>query len=322
VNARQPCALRVRRVGPDGALAVGGAELLDGPGNKWIDLESPDEATLQGLAERFQLHRLAVEDALHLDQRPKLEEYPSHLFLVLQGFTEDGGDICQLTMHEMHFFLGKDWVMTAHDRPHVALRGVAHRVDEDPSGTLGRGPDFVAYLVADGLVDQHFPILDKVGDAIEETEDHVFERADVHQLERMFELRKLLAHLRRVLSPQRDVVSLLSRSGVTFIQQRTTLYFRDVGDHLFRLYEQLDSSRELLGSVKDAYLAMVAQRTNEITKQLTLFATLFLPLSFVVGFFGQNFEPLGRAPFFWVMIASLGLVPAGTFVWFRHRQWL
>jgi magnesium transporter len=314
--------MRVRRVSPDGNLQVGGAELLDGPGHKWVDLESPDEATLRPLAERFQIHRLAIEDALHLDQRPKLEEYPSHLFLVMQGFTGGQGDICNLTMHEMHFFLGADWVMTAHDRPHVALEAVARRVAEDPQATLGRGPDFVTYLVADGMVDQHFPLLDKLSDAIEETEDHVFARADVKQLERMFELRKLLANLRRVLSPQRDVVSLLSRAGVNFIQQRTTLYFRDVGDHLFRLYEQLDSSRELLASVKDAYLAMVAQRTNDITKQLTLFATLFLPLSFVVGFFGQNFEQLGRPFFFWVMVASLGVVPVGTFIWFRHREWL
>jgi magnesium transporter len=106
------------------------------------------------------------------------------------------------------------------------------------------------------------------------------------------------------------------------IQDRTTLYFRDIADHLFRLHEQLDTARELLSSVKDVYLSMVAQRTNDITKQLTLFASLFLPLSFVVGFFGQNFDQLNRPGYFWVMVSSMVVVPIGTFVWFRKQKWL
>ncbi len=314
--------LTVRCIGADGQLKEGGAEWLDAPGRKWIDLLAPEEATLQPLADRLGLHRLAVEDALHLDQRPKLEDYPNHLFLVLQGFMQGPGDICNLQLHEMHFFLSDEWLVTVHDLPNAAIDQAAKLLRADPATSLGKGPDFVMYLVADALVDEHFPILDRLAEALDDVEDRVFESADRTQLARMFELRRSFSQLRRVLSPQRDVVGLLSRRGVTHVQDRTTLYFRDVTDHLFRLYEQLDTDRELLASVKDAYLSLVAQKTNDITKQLTLFASLFMPLSFIVGFFGQNFEQLNRPGFFWVMVGCMIAVPVGTIVWFQRHRWL
>ena len=298
----------------------GGAELLETPGKKWVDVQSPDEATLAPLAERFHLHRLAVEDALHLDQRPKLEEYPEHLFVVLQGFTRQGTDICDLQLHELHFFLGEDWLLTAHDFPHGALDQVAQRLRNEPKLTLGKGCDFVMYLMADAIVDGHFPLLDDVNQALDDVEDRLFVSADRAQLERMFQLRRTLTELRRVLSPQRDTVGMLSRRGVAHVQDRTTLYFRDVTDHLFRLYEQLDTARELLSGAKDVYLSLVAQRTNDITKQLTLFASLFMPLSFVVSFFGQNFDQLNRRGFFYLMLSLMVLIPTGTFVWFRRPR--
>jgi magnesium transporter len=317
-----PVKLTVWRLEPDGKVRVGGEEQVADPGVRWIDLESPDEPTLDRLQKALNLHRLAVEDALHFDQRPKLEEYPGHLFLVLQAFTRAGTDICDLQLHEVHFFIGKDWILTVHDNSHPAFAEVAKRVVEQPENTLARGPDFIAYQLADRMIDGHFPLLENVGDAMDEVEDRVFTEASRSQLERMFELRKLLAYLRRVLSPQRDVIGLLAHRGVMNVQDTTTLYFRDISDHLFRLYEQLDSARELLGSVKDAYLSMVAQRTNDVTKQLTLFASLFLPMTFIVGFFGQNFEQLNRPFLFWVMAASMIVVPAGTFVYFARRHWL
>ena len=313
--------LSVRRLNPDGKLVVGGEELLDGPGIKWLELLGPDELTLKRLGERLKLHRLAVEDALHLDQRPKVEEYPEHLFLVVQGFTQMGPDICQIQLHEMHFFLGTDWILSVHEQPHPAIEAAAKRVAEEPSTSLGRGPDFVAYLVTDMMVDLHFPMVDAIGDAVDALEDRVFVSPDREQLERMFQLRKLLTTLRRVLSPQRDVVGLLSRSGVRFIQDRTTLYFRDVVDHLFRLYEQLDNQREVLTSVKDVYLSMVAQRTNDIIKQLTIMSALFLPLTFIVGFFGQNFDALNRPSLFWLMIGLLVVATGGTALWFKLIGW-
>ncbi|WP_426746094.1 magnesium/cobalt transporter CorA [Myxococcus faecalis] len=305
----------------DGALFTGGEELLAEEGRKWIDVLQPDEAQMARLAERFGLHKLAVEDCLHLDQRPKLEEYPNHVFVVLQGFSA-GKDVCQLTLHEHHFFLAKEWIISVHELPFNGLESVRQRVRADPATTLGRGTDFILYLLADGLVDAQFPILDTFSDELEDLEVAIFEQVEKAQLQRIFELKRMLVQLRRVLSPQRDVVGLMARRGIPHVDERSTLYFRDVYDHLVRLYEQIDAGRDILGNVMDGYLSMVANKTNDITKQLTIFATIFLPLSFIVGFFGQNFDALSGRGSYIAMWVSIVALPVSLFFWFKHKQWL
>jgi magnesium transporter len=308
----------------DGSTVLDGDEaLLDRPGNKWIDVLEPDEALLGRLGQRFGLHKLALEDCMHLDQRPKLEAYDSHQFLVLQGFSCADDKLEDVTMHELHFFLGKDWLVTVHEKGHDAIAHAHKRIDADPAGTLGRGVDFVAYLVADALVDRNFPLFDRFGDALEDLEERIFEGPPNQDLIlEVFALRRTLVSLRRTLSPQRDVVGLLARPGLPQVQERTTLYFRDVYDHLVRIYEQLDTTRDLVGNAIEAYHSAVAHRTAEISKQLTIFASVFMPLSFVVGFFGQNFEPLGARPFMWGMLAVTVLVPLVMRWWFKHKEWI
>lgn len=314
--------LKVSLLGEDGKLATGGAELLELKGEKWIDMTDPDEASLEPLAKFFKLHRLAVEDCLHLDQRPKLEEFPDHLFMVLHGFGAKGEDVCELELQEMHFFLGSNWLLTVHQTPVHAINEVTRRVQADPGATLGRGADFIAYMVADTLVDDDFPLLDRFSDELEALEDKIFSGSlQRGTIERIFALKRMLVTLRRVLSPQRDVVGLLARRGITHVKERTTLYFRDIYDHLVRLYEQIDASRDLLGNVMDAHLNMVANRTNDVTKQLTIFASIFLPMSVIVGFFGQNFDVLSQPLFFWTMLTAMALLPIVMVLWFRHKNW-
>ncbi|PTL77312.1 magnesium/cobalt transporter CorA [Vitiosangium sp. GDMCC 1.1324] len=306
----------------EGKTLTGGEELLDRPGPKWIDVLHPTEELMQRLGERYGLHKLAIEDCLHLDQRPKLEEYPNHQFIVLQGFTSQAGNVCDLTLHEHHFFLGQDWLISVHELPYEGLEAVRKRVQDEPQATIGRGLDFVLYLLADALVDRNFPILDRFNEELEDLESDVFENTRSEQLQRIFELKRALVTLRRVLSPQRDVLGILSKRGTPNVQERTALYFRDIYDHLVRLYEQIDAGRDLLGNVMDGYLSMVANRTNDITKQLTIFATIFLPLSFITGFFGQNFDVLTRQEFFWVMMVSVVGLPVALMFWFKRKQWI
>lgn len=313
--------MQVSVFGADGVLRQGGSELLNAEGTKWIDVEAPTAEVLEGLAGPFGLHKLAIEDCLHLDQRPKLEEYPNHLFLVIHGFTAAAENVCELELQELHIFLAKDWVITVHERPLASIQHAGRRIAAEPTTTLGRGPDFVAYLVADALVDQNFPLLERFSDELEELEVHIFEAVDKQQLMRIFELKRALVELRRVLSPQRDVVGLLSRRGIVHIQERTTLYFRDIYDHLVRLYEQIDSNRDLLGNTMDGYLSMMANRTNEITKQLTIFATIFLPLSFITGFFGQNFDVLSGKGFLYLMLFLVFSFPVLILTWVRRNGW-
>lgn len=316
-------ALTVRRF-VDGKLLEGGEELLtpELPGVTWVDVESPDAAVMERLGQRFGLHRLEVEDCLHLDQRPKLEDYPGHEFIVLQSFTLKDGESPEVELHEQHFALGDHWLITVHDGPLPSVQAVEARVKADPAGTMGRGPDFVAYLHADAMVDLVFPILDGFAEALEGLEERIFEKPSQALMHEAFHLKRNLVLLRRVLSPQRDVVGLLSRAGVPHVQEKTALYFRDVFDHLVRVYEQLEAARDLVGNVMEVYLSVLANRTGDVTKQLTIFASIFMPLSFIVGFFGQNFEGLAKAEFLVPMLLAMVLLPAGMLAWFDRKGWL
>jgi magnesium transporter len=202
------------------------------------------------------------------------------------------------------------------------LDAVRRRVLSEPQATIARGVDFLLYLMADAVVDRNFPILDSFNDELEDLESAVFENTQPEQLQRIFEMKRALVTLRRVLSPQRDVLSFLAKRGIPNVGERTALYFRDVYDHLVRLYEQIDAGRDLLGNVMDGYLSMVANRTNDITKQLTIFATIFLPLSFITGFFGQNFDLLTHRGFFWLMLVSVIGLPVGLMFWFKSKRWI
>jgi magnesium transporter len=295
---------------------------------RWIDLRGQDDAQLELLRARFELHPLAIEDCAHLDQRPKLEEYRDHLFLVTQGFACDGTRVRELELQELHTFLGERYLITVHTGGIAALEETWKRVAGDPK-PIERGVDFVYYLIADGIVDDNFPILDMIADELETIEDAVLSRPRHADLARIFELKHHLVAMRKVISPQRDVLALLSKRGDARVSERTSLYFRDVYDHLVRINEAIEANRDLLGNALDAYLSAVSQRTNEIMKYLTIMSAVFLPLAFVVGFFGQNFD---NFPFMkdwihhdglmWTMIGICAATPVVMLLWFKGRGWI
>ena len=295
---------------------------------RWIDLRGQDPPQLELLRERFDLHPLTIEDCAHLDQRPKMEEYRDHVFLVTQGFSAKGDKLRELELQELHAFLGDRFLLTVHVEEVAALEEVWARLAGDPR-LLERGVDFVYYLVADGIVDDNFPILDRVADELDELEDAVLALPRLEDLHRIFELKRHLVAMRKVLSPQRDVFGLIAKRGDARISEKTAIYLRDVYDHLVRINESIEGNRDLLGNALDAYLSAVGQRTNEIMKRLTILSAIFLPLAFVVGFFGQNFQNL---PFFrdwmhsdhlmWWMVGICLATPVGMLAWFKHKRWL
>jgi magnesium transporter len=322
----------VLELGQDGSVTeFSGTERVAPPPtgvSRFIDLQNADAAALELLRERFRFHPLALEDCAHLDQRPKLEDYGDHLFLVTQSFTCPSERVRRLVLHELHAFLGERYLVTVHASPVPALELVWKRLSNSP-GTFSRGVDFVYYLVADLMVDGHFPLLDRIADELEELEDAVLSTPKKRELTRIFQLKRHLVAMRKVLSPQRDTMAMLARRGDARIQEHTALYFRDVYDHLARINESIEANRDLLGNALDAYLSMMSNRTNDIVKALTLLSAVFLPLSFIVGFFGQNFQDLPGFPA-WVHSKALMAVmitlclgtPLGMYLWFRRKEWL
>jgi magnesium transporter len=295
---------------------------------RWIDLEDQDAETLELLKKRFDFHPLAIEDCANFDQRPKLEEYGDYLFIVNHALECTDPTSGELDIHEVHAFLGKGYLVTVHEKNVAPLDEVWDRVTGDDA-LAHRGADFVYYLVADRMVDTNFPLLDRISDELESLESDVLAYPDPSQLSTMFKLKRLFVAMRKTLSPQRDVFGLLAKRGGDQIDEKTSIYFRDIYDHLVRLNEAIDTGRDLLGNCFDAYLSSVSNRTNAIMKSLTIMSAVFLPLAFVVGFFGMNFENL---PMFhhwmrsnalmYAMIAMCVLIPLGMLGWFHRSKWI
>jgi len=227
-----------------------------------------------------------------------------------------------LAIGELDAFVGERYLVTIHRQRIAELDTVWDRVAKD-SSAADQDVDFLYYLLVDALVDDVFPIVDRLSDQIEEVEAAILEHVSNEQLPRLMRLKRTLITMRRILSPERDVVAMLVRRGDPHISEKTALFFRDVYDHLVRAYEQIDVERDILGNAMDAYISMTANRTNEVVKQLTLLASIFLPLTFLTGFFGQNFTqmPYGSHLLFYAMLATIVILPVGMYYFFRRRGW-
>jgi magnesium transporter len=289
----------------------------------WLDLTAPTEQEVAQLEQIFGFHPLALEDTLKRGQRPKLDDFGEFMFLVYYGVEESAAGEPQPV--EVHAFLSGGYIVTTHAERCGALVEVKERLQAQAP----RSEQFVIYRVLDGLTDTFFPVLDSLDDRIEQLDEEVFDRATPQQLEEISALRRHLVGLRRIATPQRD---LLAR-GVDDILEIPGLeadsrnYFRDVYDHSIRISDQIDAYRDLLAGTRDAYLSITSNRLNQITKQLTVMATIFLPLSFLVGFFGQNFKWLvveiqSAGAFFAFGLGSLAFASLAMLLWFRRSDYL
>ena len=297
---------------------------LDGQRFLWIDYEGPSEDDITELSHLIKLHPLTLEDAHTFRQRPKIEEYEGYMFMVVFGVdagTESGGPL----LREVHLIISGDYVVTIHRRRFGALTDLRERYDEQEV----RSEQFLVYKILDAITTTFIPVLTRIDDDIDELEQDVIADADTEDLQRIFSLKRDLVAMRRVVTPMRDMfVRNADRiAALPGLETDDRLYFRDLYDGLVRVSELVDSYRDLLSGTTDMYLSTVANRQGEINKQLTIIATIFLPLTFLTGFFGQNFGSLVRwMNSEWVFyVFGLGLLVAsvaGFGVFFRRKGWL
>jgi magnesium transporter len=288
----------------------------------WLDLEQPDAEDFAVLRDVFAFHPLALEDSEHFGQRAKLDEYGDYVFLVVYGASPDEDRLV-----EVHCFFSERYLITIHrdDCPAFTELRTRYAKQEAPLGD----PPRLLYRIVDSLVDSFFPALADLDDRIDELENAIFVKADEAQLQEIFSMKRLLVGMRKAVSPQRDLFAGLMGGvaqlpGMTEEDER---YFRDVYDHLIRISDLIDTYRDLLTGAMDVYLSTVSNRINVVMKQLAIIATIFLPLTFITGFFGQNFGFMVRhvagAPAFIALGVVLELlVVAGLLHMFHRRGWL
>ena len=291
----------------------------------WLDLQSPGEEELRQLHDIFDFHPLALEDSEHFRQRPKLDDYGDYVFVVFYGASSHRARDRGL-LREVHMFISGQYLVTIH-------RGSLPSFDREREQLGGRvlhSEQFLLYRVLDALVDSFFPLLADMDNEIDNLEAAVLANPSEEQLERLFSLKRELVAMRKVVTPQRDLFA----SSVDRISELPGLelderdYFRDIYDHLIRISDLIDSYRDLLSGATDLYLSTVSNRQNDVMKQLTVIATVFLPLGFITGFFGQNFSFLVTHLIspewtFWLIgVGSIVATCVGLLVFFRRKGWV
>jgi magnesium transporter len=291
---------------------------------RWVDLLRADAASLELLRQRFNFHPLALEDCATFEMRSKFDEYGDHLFIVLHTFSRAPDDPSYIQVHEIHAFLAESYLVTVHDNPVPATETIWRRAAEDPA-VLRRGTGWALYTTVDAMVDAAFPVLESLAEKVESVEEQVLRAGARGGLGDVFSIRSTLVSMRRVMRPVRDVVAILTRRAEPPLSERTALYFRDIQDHVLRCMETIEETEQLIENTIDAHRSEVATRTNAIMAKLTIFSAIFLPLGFIVGFWGQNFEalPFGSVHVMnWFSLGLCAVVPVVLLVWFRWRRWL
>ena len=286
----------------------------------WIDLISPDAAVLAALTKLLGMHELVAEDILERNQRAKIEPSGDALHLVMFALEYAG----EVVPHELDIVLGSRYLLTSHDAD-VDLRGASF-MRREPGAHLSEGADLVLWTVTDWLVDQYFPVFDKLGDEIDELEVEVIRKPGTYVVERLFTLRRDLLEIRHAVNPQREIFNQLTNRSLPLIKAGSVVYFRDVYDHLIRLTDELDSYRELVSTTLDIYLSQINNNLSEIMKRLTGVTVVLATIGAIGGIFGMseagaafNFtESWG----FWAVTIAAVVIAVLFYVLLRRRGYI
>ncbi len=330
----QPTTVHVMAYGPAGLVEQDLKDLTELSGLMaawpvtWINVDGLENLDLiRTLGEMLGLHKLALEDVVNLHQRAKAEDYGSNLFIVTHMVSMEE----TLQIEQMSLFLGRNFVLTFQYLPGDSLDPVRTRLRGGAGNLRSSGPDYLAYALLDAVLDGYFPVLETLGERLEDMEVNILTEVSPEARNRIHEARRDLLNLRRAVWPQREAFNLIVRDPMPLISPEMRPYFRDTYDHVIQIIDLVETYREFATDLTDLYLSSVSNRMNEIMKVLTIIATIFIPLSFIASLYGMNFNP-GASPFNmpelnwtlgypFALLLMIGTASA-MLLYFRHRDWL
>ncbi len=291
----------------------------------WINVDGlHDVSVIENLGKAFDLHPLLLEDVLSTAQRPKFEDYEKHLFVVLR-MLHFGDDLPTIETEQVSLIVGPNFVLTFQERVGDVFDVVRDRIRSGKGRVRRFGADYLAYSLLDAIVDSYFAVLEKVGEKIEDLEEELVSDPNQTTLRRIHGLKREMINLRRSIWPLRELVNGLQRSESTLITKSTSVYLRDVYDHTIHIIDTIESYRDMISGMLDIYLSSVSNRMNAVMKVLTIIATLFIPLTFIAGVYGMNFEHMPELRWrygYAVVWAVMIVVAAIMLVYFRRKRWL
>jgi magnesium transporter len=336
-RVERPCRFRLVRYDKgtfhveehDDFSAIEGSRATDG-GLAWLHVQGhPSSEQLTTIGAHYRLHALALEDVHNTGQRPKVEEYDGQAFVVLALPNFDDGEV---SVHQVSFFLATDYVLSFCDGSYDPFGPVLKRMQQNIGKLRNRGSDYLLYALLDSVIDQGFPVLEAFGTELENLEEKIVGRPGRETLVRLHAVKRELILLRRMLWPQREVLNVLMDQESGLLHDETQIYLRDCYDHTIQIMELLETYRDMSVSLVDIYLSSVSNRLNEIMRVLTMIATIFIPLTFIVGVYGMNFGCNVKSP--WAMpelqwyygyplvwLIMIGIA-VGMLMFFRRRHWL
>jgi len=288
----------------------------------WIHFFQPTPEELAVVSQAMNLHELTLEDLQSTRVRPKVEEFEDHMFVVFKALNlNEGEDV--LDVINLNLLLFKNTLITAHQKPLPSVQALLDSEKQRPTH-LPKGPAFLVYAILDRIVDEYFPMMDELDDTTEEIHSGIFERFDKEVSSQIFEWKTKVAHLRRRVGPQREMLMNLANRPHPLVPPKIQVYFRDVYDHLIRIHDNLESYRDILQGAMDSYMTQVSNRMNEVMKVLSVVATIMLPLGILTGLYGTNFEVLPGAKgaySFWIFLGGMLSVAGGAAIFFKLRGW-
>jgi magnesium transporter len=291
----------------------------------WVDVQGlGNEPLLRRMAEQFNIHPLALEDVVNTPQRPKAEEYDDHLLLITRMVRLMSA--YDIDREQVTIFLGENYVLTFQEHYGDVLDPVRGRCRDSRAPVRAHVADFLGYAVLDTIIDAYYPVMEALSDRLERLEDRVLTRNPTRMtLDRLNRVKNDLVVLRRGLWPQLEALNRLLRDPNRFISEEVRVYLRDTTDHAAQLVDVVDSNRELINGLLNTYLSIVGNRTNEVMKVLTIMASIFIPLTFVAGVYGMNFEYMPELHSRWGYPGALAFMfvsSVSLLFYFRHRGWL
>ena len=297
----------------------------DTPTITWINIDGLHEVgIIEKIGKHFSIHPLILEDILHTGQRPKMEDFEDHIFLVVKMFYYDEKDN-EIKMEQVSLLLGSNFVISFQEREGDIFNSIRERIRNHKGRIRRMKADYLGYALLDTIVDNYFIILEKIGENIENMEEELVTRPTPETLQTIHNLKRELIVLRKSIWPLREVVNSLERGESPLINEATGVYLRDVYDHTIQVIDTIETFRDMVSGMLDIYLSSISNKMNEVMKVLTIIATIFIPLTFVAGLYGMNFEFMPELKWHWGYFAALLVMVAVAVImvfYFRRKRWL
>jgi magnesium transporter len=291
----------------------------------WVTIEGlSDTRLIEQIGQHFHIHPLVLEDILNTHQRPKFEEYDDYLYIVAKCLMHEGNEF-SINYEQVSLLVLKNIVFTFKERKDTLLAPVHQQIKSSKGRFRALGSDFLTYAILDAIVDQSFFLIDALDDSVTKLEDELYAHANQRTLNKIQRLKREIISIRRSISPMREMLAAMLRSESELISEHTHIYLRDVSDHAIRVLESIESYRDILSGLLDIYLSSISNKMNEVMKVLTIFASIFIPLTFLAGIYGMNFEYMPELHWKWAYPTLWGafiLIPSVLLYYFKKRKWL